>query len=253
MTDPSAALPFDNDASPGDPLAAAIPLLSVLMPVFNERDTLKELLGRVLSVPLDLEVVIVDDGSTDGTCELLQTEIEGSSPNVRVVYSVSNAGKGAAIRLGLPHTRGRFVVIQDGDLEYDPNDFVRLVAPAVAGAAKVVYGTRFAHGMPKMRLPNRIINRLLPILVRLLYGAKITDEATCYKLFDRELLLSIPLTCKRFEFCPEVTAKVLLRGERIVETPISYEARTMAQGKKIRWTDGVAAIWTLVVWRFRRF
>ena len=228
------------------------PLLTVLMPVYNERATLGELLRRVLAVPLAKEVLIVDDASSDGTRELLRAEIEGHFPEVRVLYRERNAGKGAAIRSGLPLARGEYVVIQDGDLEYDPRDFAALLAPALAADAPVVYGTRFSGAWPAMRLPNRAINLILVWLVRLLYGARLTDEATCYKLFRRPLLQSLPLTCRRFEFCPEVTAKVLRSGHAIVEVPIRYVSRSPAEGKKIRWTDGFVAIWTLVRWRFWR-
>lgn len=227
-------------------------LLTVLMPVFNERATIEELLRRVLAVPIPKEVLIVDDASTDGTREYLREHVEGKVEGVRVHYLEQNGGKGAAIRAGLPLARGEFLIIQDGDLEYDPNDYVPIVEQLRSGSANVVYGTRFAHGMPPMRLPNRIINILLAWLVRVLYRMPITDEATCYKAFRTDVLRSIPLTCRRFEFCPEVTAKVIRRGHRIVEVPIRYKARTMKEGKKIRWTDGIVAIWTLLkFWRWR--
>lgn len=225
--------------------------LTVLMPVYNERATLKEVLARVLASPVPKEVLIVDDASTDGTRELLRDEVEGRHPEVRVVYLSRNGGKGAAIRAALAEARGDFVIIQDGDLEYDPGDYEALLAPALKGAP-VVYGTRFSHGFPPMRLPNRVVNVLLAWAVRLLYGSPLTDEATCYKLFRREVLLSLPLRCRGFEFCPEVTAKALRRGHPIVEVPIRYSSRTHAEGKKIRWTDGVVAFWTLLRYRFWR-
>lgn len=227
-------------------------LLTVLMPVYNERQTIGAALERVLAAPVRKEVLIVDDGSTDGTREYLRNHVDGRYPDVRVLYLPENVGKGAAIRAGLPHVRGEFVIIQDGDLEYDPMDYGKLLEVLQSGDANVVYGTRFAHGMPRMRLANKAINRILAWLVRLLYRAPMTDEATCYKAFRTELLLSIPLTCRRFEFCPEVTAKVLRRGIPIAEVPISYSARSIKEGKKIRWTDGVIAIWTLIKYRFWR-
>lgn len=226
--------------------------LSVLMPVYNEIHTVEQTLRRVLNVPLRLEVVIVDDASNDGTTALLRDCIEGSDPRVRVIYQERNGGKGSAIRAGLPVVSGAYVVIQDGDLEYDPQDFVRLVEAARSRGASVVYGSRFALGAPKMRLPNLLVNRLLAAMVRLLYGCPISDEATCYKLFDRQVIQSLPLVCQRFEFCPEVTAKALRRGYSITEVPIGYAARGMSEGKKIRWTDGVEAIWTLLRYRFWR-
>jgi dolichol-phosphate mannosyltransferase len=230
-------------------------LLTVVMPVYNEAHTLREALQRVLAAPVRKEVVIIDDASTDGTREILRTEIDGVAPEVRVVYLERNGGKGAAIRAGLPHARGGCVIIQDADLEYDPRDYPAMMRPVREEGATVVYGTRFAHGTPRMRPANLLVNRLLAAMVRVLYGERISDEATCYKLFRRDVLQSVPLVCMRFEFCPEVTAKVLRSGHRIVEVPIRYEARTMAEGKKIRWTDGVSAIWTLlryVFWRPRR-
>jgi len=245
---------------PTQPASAAIPnpdpvislppgALTVILPVYNERATLIEVLRRVLASPVPKEVLIVDDASTDGTKELLQTEVEGREPELRMIYQDRNAGKGAAIRAAIPHIRGDYVVIQDGDLEYDPQDYPALLKPMVDEGADIVYGSRFLTNRPKMKLPNRIINWLLARMVRVLYGAPLTDEATCYKAFRREVLQSIPLTCKRFEFCPEVTAKALRRGYRIIEVPIRYEARSMSEGKKIRWTDGVEAIWTLLRYR----
>jgi dolichol-phosphate mannosyltransferase len=235
-------------AAPPAPLPPGA--LTVLMPVFNERATLEELLARVLAAPATGEVLIVDDASTDGTRELLRERVEGSDPRVRIVYLERNGGKGAAIRAGLPHVRGEWVVIQDGDLEYDPADYAALLARAREGAP-VVYGTRFHAGLPpSMAWPNRAVNLLLAAMVRALYGAPLTDEATCYKLFRSDWLKVVPLRCRRFEFCPEVTAKALRSGLPIVEVPIRYAARSHAEGKKIRWTDGVSAIWTLLRYRF---
>lgn len=233
------------------PELARRPKLSVLLPIYNERDTLMDLLERVRAVPIAKEILLVDDASTDGTRELVREQVDGVLPDVRVIYRSRNGGKGCALREAIPHVRGQYVVVQDGDLEYDPNDYLALIAPMERGA-DIVYGSRFLRGRPRMRLPNRIINRLLAWMVRALYGEPITDEATCYKAFRRELLQGIPLACRRFEFCPEVTAKALRRGHHIVEVPIRYEPRTVREGKKIRWTDGVAAIWTLIKYRFWR-
>ncbi len=231
---------------------ATFGLLTVLMPVYNELSTLPRVLPRVLASPVEKEVLIVDDCSTDGTREYLKNEVEGHFAGVRVIYLQSNGGKGAAIRAGIPHVQGDYVIIQDGDLEYDPQDYPALLKPLVEDAATVVYGSRFLTNRPRMKLPNRIVNWLLAAMVRVLYGAQMTDEATCYKVFRRDVLQGMTLTCKRFEFCPEVTAKALRSGNRIVEVPVHYEARTIAEGKKIRWTDGVVAIWTLIKFRFFR-
>ncbi len=226
------------------------PVLSVLMPVYNERNTLLPLLERIRAVPLAKEILIVDDGSTDGTRELLRCEVEGVYPEITIFYHAENRGKGAAIRTAIPRANGKYCVIQDGDLEYDPQDYVPMIAAFQAQNADVVYGSRFLNGWPAMRPLNKLVNKLLAAMVRVLYGASLTDEATCYKAFRTEILQAIPLNCRRFEFCPEVTAKALRRGLRIVEVPVSYTARGMADGKKIRWTDGVSAIWTLLRYRF---
>lgn len=229
------------------------PVLTVIMPVYNERKTLPGLLERIRAVPIELNIVIVDDGSTDGTREFLQSEVEGSDPGVTVIYHSENRGKGAAIRSGIPSATGEYCIVQDGDLEYNPEDFVEIVRALTATGAPIVYGSRFLNGWPPMRLPNKVVNKLLAWMVRILYNAPMTDEATCYKAFRTDVLRSLPLKCCRFDFCPEVTAKALRRGHSIVEVPIRYEARSMSDGKKIRWTDGVAAIWTLLKYRFARF
>ena len=239
-----------NAGSPKGECALEPGLLSVILPVYNERATVMEVITRVLASPVRKEVIVVDDSSTDGTTEFLMQEVEGKFAEVQVIYQQTNAGKGSAIRAAIPHLRGEFCIVQDGDLEYDPNDFPALLGPMAQEGVTVVYGSRFLKSRPSMRLPNRVVNWLLARMVRLLYGAPITDEATCYKAFRTDLLKSIPLQCQRFEFCPEVTAKVLRKGHRIVEVPIHYEARSMAEGKKIRWTDGVEAIWTLIRYRF---
>ena len=223
--------------------------LSVLLPIFNERSTLPELLERILSVPLCLEILIVDDGSMDGTREYLKERIEGAYSNVRVFYHEHNQGKGAAIRTSIPYAKGEFCIIQDGDMEYSPEDYLPIIAAFDCGRESVVYGSRFMKGFPAMRPANRLVNWLLPAMVRILYGYRLTDEATCYKAFKTELLQSIELKCMRFEFCPEVTAKILKQGIKIIEVPIQYTARSMSAGKKIRWTDGVEAIWTLIKYR----
>ena len=219
--------------------------LSVVIPVYNERDTIEEALRRVRALDCDLELVVVDDASTDGSGEFL----EGEGDLVLIRHPV-NQGKGMAIRTALARVTGDVVAIQDADLEYDPRDLLRLMEPIVRQEARVVYGSRFLKGRPPMALPNYACNRLLAWTANLLYGARLTDEATCYKVFDAALLRSIPLTCRRFEFCPEVTARVLKRGERIVEMPIAYTPRSYDSGKKIRWWDGVVALWTLVKFRF---
>jgi dolichol-phosphate mannosyltransferase len=219
--------------------------LSVIVPVHNERDTILEALRRVKAVPGEKEILVVDDASTDGTHELLEAE-----PGIHLLRHERNWGKGAAIRTALAAVTGDVVIIQDADLEYDPQDYPLLVDPIRRGEAQVVYGSRFLHGRPSMRWPNYLCNRLLAFAANLLYGAGITDEATCYKAFDAALLRELPLQCRRFEFCPEVTARVRRRGIPIHEVPIHYTARSFDAGKKIRARDAIEAFWTLLRYRF---
>jgi len=227
--------------------------LSVIVPLFNERENLLKILDRIRAVDVEKQVLLVDDASTDGTRDLLRSQVEGRYPDVHVLYHARNQGKGSCIRTALPHAVGEFTIIQDGDLEYDPQDYRAIMAAFRAPNVSVVYGSRFLTGWPRMRFANKMVNKLLAWMVRALFRTPMTDEATCYKAFRTEILQSLPLTCRRFEFCPEVTAKLIRRGYRILEVPIHYEARSIAQGKKIRWTDGVAAIWTLLKYRFVRF
>ena len=224
--------------------------LSVIMPVYNEVATVAEIVRRVAAVQLPKELIIVDDGSTDGTRELLRQ----IPPEVAtVLFHERNLGKGAAIRTALEHVTGEIVIIQDADLEYDPNDYPALVRPIVEGTAQVVYGSRVLKGdNPYSHLRFYLGGRFLTFIANLLYGIRITDEPTCYKLFRRELLKELNLRCQGFEFCPEVTAKVARRGIPIYEVPIRYSPRTLNQGKKISWKDGLYAIWILLKYRLAR-
>lgn len=222
--------------------------VSVLVPIYNEVAHVEELLRSIQASPVPKEIVIVDDGSTDGTREKLLAL--PSSPDLTVVFHETNCGKGAAIRTGLRYARGEYVLIQDSDLEYDPQDYPSLLRPLEAGLANVVYGVR--PDRPERGLRFYLGAKLLTQLTNLLYSAGIHDEATCYKVFRRSLLANIPLECRRFEFCPEVTAKLCRMGEKIWEVPISYAPRSQQQGKKLRSSDGWTAIWTLVRLRFAR-
>lgn len=233
-------------AAPEPTSDVAIPDVSVLVPALNEQDTIAEVVDRLLALPISHQVIVVNDGSTDRTAEVLSTYRD------RIVTLTNDrpGGKGAAIRKALPHATGKTVIIQDADLEYAPEQIPDLIRPILEGKANVVYGTRFSQGFPKgMALPNKIVNRLLAWAVGLLFGRRITDEATCYKAFRRDLLIRMNLECQRFEFCPEVTAKSIRLGEKILEIPIRYTPRTKEAGKKIRWTDAPEAFWTL--WRHR--
>jgi glycosyltransferase involved in cell wall biosynthesis len=256
--------------------------LSVVVPVYNEHETIGPVLQRVLAVPLgealtgqagkpvEKEVIVVDDGSTDGTGQVLDAI---SDERVRVIHQPRNMGKGTSIRTALEHVTGDAVIIKDADAEYNPEDYGRLLEPVASGRADLVYGSRFlgrvegpavtlrvpqghpeqSRGVRKpegMRFANRVFNRVIAALARILFRFPLTDEATCYKLFRTDVIKSLPLRCQRFEFCPEVTAKALKRGWRLVETPITYRARGKKEGKKIGWRDGVEALWTLVKYRF---
>ena len=223
--------------------------LSVIVPVYNEINTIREILRRVKEVSIDKEILIVDDFSTDGTREYLKS-IEGEE-GIRVFYHQENMGKGSAIRTAIGEARGDVVIIQDADLEYDPRDYDKLIRPIMEGKASVVYGSRYSNPENELPLTRFKIGVLvLTAMANLLYGAGITDEATCYKAFKADVIKRIPLKCKRFEFCPEVTAKVRKRGYRIEEVPISFKFRTAKEGKKIGWRDGVEAVIALLKYRF---
>jgi glycosyltransferase involved in cell wall biosynthesis len=226
-------------------------LLSVVVPVFNERNTVAEIIRRMRAVelPMRLEVVVVNDGSSDGSDKVLQA-LQDST--VRVVNHPRNKGKGAAVRTGIEASKGDLVLVQDADLEYDPDDWPSLLAPILKGKARVVYGSRFTGERKNMLLSHWIGNRFLTLVTNVLYSSTLSDMETCYKLFDRRILERITIESERFEFEPEITAKVLKQGERIYEVPISYAGRELTEGKKITWRDGFAALRTLVKYRFRR-
>lgn len=227
----------------------ARPEVTVLVPALNEEATIREVVERLLALPLQLQVIVINDGSDDRTGEVLRDFRD----RILVITNKERGGKGRAIRTGLAYAQGQVVVIQDADLEYKPEEIPRLVQPILGGLYGVVYGSRFTKGLVSgMALPNKIVNLMLRAAVRLLYGRTLTDEATCYKAFRREILEGMDLACERFEFCPEATAKAILMGEHIHEEPISYEPRGKEAGKKIRWTDAPEAFWTLLRWRWWR-
>ena len=226
--------------------------LSVIIPVYNEEETIAEIVRRIKTVNLEKEIIIVEDGSTDKTREILKEILKqkDSSDEIKLVSRLQKSGKGEAIRTGLKYVSGDIVIIQDADLEYDPNDYYALVRPIVEGKTKVVYGSRELGKNRKSSLSFFLGGKILSFLTNLLYNAKITDEPTCYKVFKKEVLQDLNLKCKSFEFCPEVTAKLRKKGYQIYEVPIHYTPRSIKKGKKIRISDGVIAIWTLIKYRF---
>ncbi len=236
-------------SDPIRPLERHYGLLSVIVPVYNERTTLTEIVRRMRAVdlPLDREIIVVDDGSDDGSDKVLAA-IQDST--VRVLRHPGNRGKGAAIRTGLEAARGDLLLIQDADLEYDPEDWPKLLNPILRGKAQVVYGSRFTGERRNMLFLHWIGNRFLSLVTNVLYNTTLSDMETCYKLFDRSVLEGITIRASRFEFEPEITAKLLRRGIRIYEVPISYTGREFEEGKKITWRDGFIALWTLVKYRF---
>jgi glycosyltransferase involved in cell wall biosynthesis len=225
--------------------------LSVVIPCFNEVNTIRAVLDRVEAVGLADEIIIVDDGSTDGTRDVLaDIEAEGR-PQVRILYSDQNQGKGAALVAGFAAATCDVFLIQDADFEYDPRDYPLLLKPLEEGLSPVVYGSRFLGGPRKaMNFWNMVANRLLTLATNILYNAILSDMETCYKAFRAEVVRGMRIHAKRFEFEPEVTAKVLKQGIRIYEVPISYNGREWHEGKKIKWTDAPVALWTLIKYRF---
>ncbi len=222
--------------------------LSVIMPVYNEKDTICEILRQVRAVNLADEIIIVDDGSTDGTRDLLTQEEQ--QPGTVVIYHDHNQGKGAAVRTGFDRATGDILLIQDADLEYDPRDYPALVRPIVEGRVKVVYGSRFLGPRKAMLFWHMLGNKFLTLLTNVLYNTILSDMETCYKVFRADVIKGVPLRSRRFELEPEITAKVLKRGHRIFEVPISYYGREYTEGKKISWRDGPKAAWTLIKYRF---
>lgn len=230
--------------------------LSIIVPAYNEESTIIEMLERVCQVELinniKKEIIIIDDGSKDNTANKCMDFLR-QHPAVKVLYykQVPNQGKGAALRTGIEKANGKWIIIQDADLEYDPMDYNALLTWMLSNNGKVVYGSRFLNQANRHSyLSFYLGGRLVSLITNILYNQRLTDEPTCYKLFDAEFLNTISLKCKGFEFCPEVTAKVCKRGIKIHEIPIKYYPRSINEGKKINWKDGVIAIWTLIRYKF---
>jgi glycosyltransferase involved in cell wall biosynthesis len=230
--------------------------LSVLIPVYNEEMTIGELIERVTRVDVgnvEMEIIVANDGSTDASAQIIEEHRARHADVIRAYSMPINLGKGAAIRLGLHYAQGDVILIQDADLELDPNEYGNLLQPILAGTTDVVYGSRFLNSRKRgIPLRTRWANRFLTTLTNLLFGTRLTDMETAYKIFRRELLQGVRLRCVHFDFEPEITGQLARRGHRIVEVPISYNPRRADEGKKISWVDGIEAIYTLLRVRFAK-
>jgi glycosyltransferase involved in cell wall biosynthesis len=225
--------------------------LSVVIPCYNEVNNVEQVLDDVRAVGLADEIIIVDDGSTDGTRDVLKRIEDKAFPEVRIIYHSHNQGKGAAVITGFKAATGDVLLIQDADFEYDLREYPILLKPIQEGIATVVYGSRFLGGPRKaMNFWNMVANKGLTLATNILYNAILSDMETCYKVFRAEVVKDMRIHARRFEFEPEVTAKVLKKGIRIYEVPISYNGREYHEGKKIKWTDAPIALWTLIKYRF---
>ncbi len=223
--------------------------LSVIVPVYNEAATIKEIIKRIQAVELNKEIIVVDDGSDDGTRQIIERLPDA---NIKKVFHENNRGKGAAVRSAIPHASGDVIVIQDADLEYDPKEYVHLIGPIREGVADAVYGSRLSGGKPQrvFMFWHLVGNRMLNLMTNILFNTTLTDMETCYKMIRADILKEIPLRSDKFNIEPEITAKILKRRLRVYEIPISYYGRTYDEGKKINWRHGFAAIWALLRYRF---
>lgn len=224
--------------------------LSVIIPLFNEENTIVESIKRVLLSKLAREIIVVNDASTDNSKEKVEEFIKKSKGSIKLLNHTKNKGKGAAIKTGLEEVNGDYVIIHDADLEYDPQDWPKMAKPVKDGKAKVVYGSRFTGEHRDMFFKNWVANQFLNLLINILYDTTISDMETCYKLIPTKLMRSLNLKAKRFDFEPEVTSKILRSGIRIYEVPISYAGREYKEGKKITWKDGIHAIFSVFKYRF---
>ena len=224
--------------------------LSVIIPVFNEKNTIQEIVKRVEKIEIEKEIILIDDFSTDGTREIIKNNISGN--NLIKLYHSKNFGKGTAIRTGIDHISGDIAIIQDADMEYDPNNYFALIGPITRGDTDVVYGSRLSGGAPQRvyMFWHLMGNKFLSFMTNLIYNTTLTDMETGYKVFKSEILKSLNLKSNRFEIEPEITAKIFKRKYRVYELPISYYGRTYEEGKKITWKDGIGALWAIFKYRF---
>jgi glycosyltransferase involved in cell wall biosynthesis len=232
------------------PLNADDLLLSVIVPVFNEERTIAQLLDQVRAIPVAKEIIVIDDFSTDGTRAILESEVLNA--DTRVFLHSKNLGKGGAVRTGLQHLRGDVVIIQDGDLEYDPRDYHALLRPIIEGRARAVYGSRFLGEHKAMYFWHSVGNKFLTLVTNVLFDTTLSDMETCYKVFTRDIADSLDIRQMRWGIDPEITAKILRQGIRIYEVPISYNGREFWEGKKISWKDGFVILWVLLRYRVAR-
>jgi len=222
-------------------------MISIIIPVFNEKKTVEEIIHRVKAVPFNKEIIIVDDGSSDGTKEILKKIVD---PLINIFYHKKNYGKGRAVRTGLEKASGDIILIQDADLEYNPREYPQLLKPILENKAEVVYGSRFRGEGKSMFFWHAVGNNFLTFVTNLLYNTTLTDMETCYKVMKKEVLEGVTLKSNKFNIEPELTAKILKKRYRIYEVPISYAGREYSEGKKITWRDGLIALWTLIKYRF---
>ena len=226
--------------------------LSIVIPVYNEKDTVSEIINRVLSakVEADKEIIIIDDGSVDGTRDVLK-KLSESKPDLKIIFKENNSGKGDTLKEGFKHTSGDYVIVQDADLEYNPSDYQKLLELVKDKKNVAVYGSRFSGDYKDMTNLHFFGNKLLTMLTNLIFRVSLTDMETCYKLIPGDFARRLDIKSKRFNFEPEITAKILKSGMTIMEVPITYKGRSFSDGKKITWKDGLSAVFTLIRFRFK--
>ncbi|GIW69566.1 MAG: glycosyl transferase [Patescibacteria group bacterium] len=224
--------------------------LSIVVPVYNEKNTIEKILDEIRAVEgLEKEIIVVDDASTDGTVEILK-RLEAKNPDIKFIYKEKNRGKGHTLKIGFEHVTGDYVIVQDADLEYDPHDYHKLIRALSEHNADVIYGSRFSGSYEDMSTLHYIGNKMLTLITNIFFGVMLTDMETCYKLMPGDFVRKVNIKSERFDFEPEITAKILKSGLKIREVPISYRGRTRREGKKISWKDGIHALFTLIKYRF---